>query len=188
MLKKLTIVTILSLFIGLVGCATQVTEQPTITKRASINLGDFKKVVLVTSEMPPKYANQGANIKAANKIDEILNTRIRGFFENVTVVKTEDLGALSTSASQKGDMLVIKPYIKQVKFIGGAARFWAGAMAGSSVIIMDVTFEDAATGELIGQTGTYRKAGAYTDVLGISSNRMLDDAAQDIVVYISANR
>jgi hypothetical protein len=188
MLKKLTIVTILSLFIGLIGCATQVTEQPTVTKRASINLGDFKKIVLVTSEMPPKYANQGANIKAANKIDEILNARISGMFENVAVVKTDGLDVLSAKASQKGDMLIIKPYIKQVKFIGGAARFWAGAMAGSSVIIMDVSFEDAATGDIIGKTGTYRKAGAYTDVLGISSNRMLDDAAQDILMYISANQ
>jgi hypothetical protein len=170
------------------GCATQVTEQPTETQRSSIKLGEFKKVILVKSAMPPELAEQGANIKAANKIDETLGLRIKGLFSNVSYATSDELKAMSFSQLSKGDTLVIKPNIKQIKFIGGAARFWAGAMAGSSVVVMDVTFNDAATSEIIGKTGTYRKAGAYSDVFGVASNRMLEDAAQDIMYYITANQ
>jgi hypothetical protein len=188
MIKKIVKLSILTLIVSLVGCATQVTEQPTETKRASVKAGDFKKIILVASEIAPIYAEHGANIKAVNKIDEILATRITGSLDNVTVIKAEQLEESTISASQKGDILIIKPYVKQIKFIGGAARFWAGAMAGSSVVILDVILKDAATGEVIGKTGSYRRAGAYADPFGIGSNRMLEDAAQDIINYISANQ
>ena len=188
MIKKLIIVSISALLIGLVGCATQVTEKPTTTKRASIKLGDFKQVVLVASEIAPTYAEHSANIKAVNKIDEILSVRLKGLSEGVAVIKADELEKWTTSASQKGDTLIIKPYVKQIKFIGGAARFWGGALAGSSVVIIDAILEDAATGEVVGKMGSYRKAGAYADPFGIGSNRMLEDAAQDIINYISANQ
>jgi hypothetical protein len=188
MMKRLITVSIAALFIGLAGCSTQVTEKPTATKRASIKLGDFKQVVLVASKIAPTYAAHSANIKAVNKIDEILSVRVNSLFEGVAVIKADQLEKWTTTASQKGDTLIIKPYVKQIKFIGGAARFWGGAMAGSSVVIMDAIFEDAATGEVIGKMGTYRRAGAYADPFGIGSNRMLDDAAQDITNYISANQ
>lgn len=188
MIKKLMTISVAVLLIGLAGCATQVTEKPTKTKRASINLSDFKQVVLVATEIAPTYADNGANIKAVNKIDELLNLRVSELFEDVAVVELDEVDKRTLAAAEKGDTLLIKPYVKQIKFIGGAARFWGGAMAGSSVVIIDAVFVDAATGEVIGKTGTYRKAGAYSDPFGIGSNRMLDDAAQDIINYIASNQ
>ena len=91
------------------------------------------------------------------------------------------------SAGDNDKVLVIAPKIKQIKFIGGAARFWAGAMAGSFVVVMDVHFIDASTGELIVSPGFQRTAGAYSDAFGTASNRMLSDVAQDVAIYVQGN-
>ena len=45
--------------------------------------------------------------------------------------------------------LVIRPVVKQVKFISGGACFSAGAFDGSSVLILDFSFEDANSGTVL---------------------------------------
>lgn len=177
---------LMALSLTLVGCATQVTEQPSKVTRATTNLGEFDRVLLVNAEIAPTYAGQGPNIKAVNKIDEVLAQHIGGVLDNVEVTTLDEYEALKPSLNK--DVLVIKPYVKQVKFIGGAARFFAGAMAGSSVVVMDVSFENGAGGEPLSNPGFMRTAGAYTDYMGVSSNRMLSDVAQDVTNYVIANK
>lgn len=169
----------------LAGCATQVTETPSPVTPASTRLGQFERVILVRSELAPAYADQGANVKAANKIDEVLAQRINGTLDNVELKTPAEVKAMNLAG--KTDVLLIKPYIKQIKFIGGAARFWAGAMAGSSVVIMDVAFERG-DGKKLSNPGFMRKAGAYTDAFGVASNAMLNDVAQDVGNYVMANK
>lgn len=181
-----------SLFVSftlLIGaCATQVVETPSDIQRSSIPLGEFKRIILVEAELASIYAGQSANEKAAKKINEILASETRKNLDNVEQVSLEEFKAIDLSSVESKDVLVIKPLIKQIKFIGGAARFWAGAMAGSSVVIMDTVFIDGASNEQIGITGSYRKAGAYTDVYGISSNGMLSEVSQDVGMYIAVNK
>ncbi|HTF85667.1 MAG TPA: hypothetical protein VL987_13880 [Cellvibrio sp.] len=178
---------ILSLFF-VYGCATQITEQPSKVTRATVNLGEYKKVILVKSEIAKPYANQSANIKAVNKIDEVLASRLGAIFDEVEVKTAQEVAAMDFSAIEERDVLLIKPLVKQVKFIGGAARFWAGAMAGSSVVILDASFEEAKTGKQLSNPGFLRKAGAYTDAFGVASNAMLSDVAQDVANYAIANK
>lgn len=183
-------VAVFTVLIGLLtGCATQVTEVPSQPVRASVPLGEFKKIIVVEAELAPEYAGQGANEKAARKINEGLLRHVSNYLSGARSVTLSEFKAISFAEdlAQK-DTLIIKPYIKQIKFIGGAARFWAGAMAGSSVVIMDTAFIDAASGEQIGLFGSYRKAGSYSDAFGVQSNVMLDQVAEDVGVYISANR
>lgn len=177
----------LILFTALIsGCATQVTETPSKVTPASTRLGQFDQVILVKTEIAPSYASHPANLKAVKKIDEILAERLGGIFTNVQVKTKEQVK--SENLEKNGKVLFIKPYVKQIKFIGGAARFWAGAMAGSSVVIMDVAFEDGSNGKKLSNPGFMRKAGAYTDAFGVASNAMLDDVAQDVVNYVAANK
>jgi hypothetical protein len=168
------------------GCATQVTETPSKVTPATTDLGEFSQVILVKTEIAPTYASHPANLKAVKKIDEILAERLGGVLENVQVKTLDQIK--SENLANNGNVLFIKPYVKQIKFIGGAARFWAGAMAGSSVVIMDVAFEDGANGTKLSNPGFMRKAGAYTDAFGVASNAMLDDVAQDVVNYVAANK
>ncbi|BFM09687.1 hypothetical protein [Halioxenophilus aromaticivorans] len=176
------------LFGLLSGCATQVTETPAKPMRSSVPFSEFENVVLVEAELAPPYTGQGANEKAAKKINEVLLAQVTQQLNNVKAVSLADFASNSyDKTSTPKTTLIIKPLIKQIKFIGGAARFWGGAMAGSSVVVMDTIFIDAATGEQIGVYGNYRKAGAYTDAFGIQSNVMLHNAAEDVGMYISAN-
>lgn len=168
----------------LFGCATQVTEAPSPVTPPKVRFGEFKKVVLVRSAIAPAYAEHEANIKAVNKIDELFAGRINAILDNVDLKTADQLKAMNLSDP---NVLVIKPYVKQVKFIGGAARFWAGAMAGSSVVIMDVAFERG-DGQKLSNPGYMRKAGAYSDGFGIASNRMLNDVVEDVANYVMANK
>lgn len=188
LLNNFTKLFALTTLILLGACATQVTETPTPAQASSVPLSEFSKVILVEAEMAPIYAGQGANEKAARKINQILEQQTRSYLSNVERVSLEEYQTMDFASADEKEVLVIKPYIKQIKFIGGAARFFAGAMAGSSVVIMDTVFSDAASKQVIGKTGSYRKASAYGDGFGIASNRMLEDVAVDVGVYISGNR
>lgn len=175
---------LLSFSLMLFGCATQITETPSPVTPSKTRFAEFKRVVLVRSTIAPAYAGHEANVKAVNKIDEVLVSRINSILDNVEIATPEQLKAMKLSDPK---VLVIKPLVKQVKFIGGAARFWAGAMAGSSVVVMDVAFERG-DGQKLSNPGFMRKAGAYTDAFGVASNRMLNDVAEDVANYIMANR
>jgi hypothetical protein len=170
------------------GCATQITETPAPVTRTRVPLGGFERVVLFKSKIADKYAGQGPNIKAANKIDEHLENGLRSIFDQLEVKGFDETEADDYSTSSANEVLLIKPYIKQIKFIGGAARFWVGAMAGSSVVIMDVAYQDAASGEKLSEPGFQRVAKAFSGAFGIADNRMLNAVAQDVINYTSANR
>lgn len=178
---------ILSLFL-VSACATQVTEKPSKVTRSTVSLSEFKKVILVKSEIAKPYAGQSANIKAVNKIDEVLALRLADVFDKVEVKTAQEVAEMDFSATQERDVLLIKPLVKQIKFIGGAARFMVGAMAGSSVVIMDTSFEDAKSGAQLSNPGFMRKAAAYNDAFGVGSNAMLADVAQDVATYADTNK
>ena len=180
-LNKVKSLSVVFACLAIVGCATQVTETPTTAIKAKQPLSNYPVILLSNAVIKAPYAGQGANEKAVKKVNEVMLQRLQGLFENVQ--RTTDANANTSNA------LLIKPLVKQVKFIGGGARFFAGAAAGSSVIVMDVEFIDANTGDVVARTGTYRKANAYAGswTIGAADNQMLKDAAQDIVDFARAN-
>ena len=62
-------------------------------------------------------------------------------------------------------------------------------MAGSSAVIIEVTFTDTETGDVIAQPQFYRSAGALSGgrSIGVSDNRMLEEIVDDIVSYAKLN-
>jgi hypothetical protein len=48
-----------------------------------------------------------------------------------------------------GDALLVKGSVVNMRIVSGAARFWVGAMAGSSDMSVKLTFTDAATGTVV---------------------------------------
>ncbi len=187
---KLKMVVMVLLVLSVVGCATQITEEPAPPQKATTEFRAFNKVVLLKSEMAVEYQESEANQKAVKKIDEHLNNGLRLIFPDLQVVNYEDRDSVKAQAGGAQEVLIIKPFIKQIKFIGGATRFWVGAMAGSSVVIMDVDYEDAATGDSVAKAGFLRKGNAYAGSwsIGAADNMMLESIAQDVVNYSSANR
>ncbi|MDH4100668.1 MAG: hypothetical protein OEV28_08865 [Nitrospirota bacterium] len=132
--------------------------------------------------LAPAFASSEANQRATRKIDEHLFSAMAKVFPNIK--RTE-------SFSKPGPgVLQISPVVKEIKFIGGGARFWAGAAAGSSAVLMQVEYKGGAGGNLLADPEFYAQAnamgGAWT--MGGTDNAMLERIAMDVVNYTTVNR
>ena len=174
---------LISLFMS--GCATNLTKPTSAPTPTKIKLSEFAAVEMKAVTISEKFAAAEANQKAGRKIDEVLFTNMRMVFNNLQRV---EIGSDFSSSATK--TLQITPVIKEIKFISGGARFWVGAMAGSSAVLMEVTLRDSSTGEIIANPEFYRDANAYAGgwSIGASDNKMLEDIALDVVNYCSMNK
>jgi len=166
-------------FVGLLsGCKTQIHPSGQINQPPQVAFNMFDNVQLNKVVMPAKYAGQPANMKAVAKIDLLLTEKIKKIYPELN------------NAAGSGKTLIVEPEVIDIKFIGGGARVWAGAMAGSSAVLMKVKFIDKATGNVIAFPEFYSKssavAGAYS--FGGNDNAMLHRVASDVAEYISKYR
>jgi len=76
----------------------------------------------------------------------------------------------------KGDTLVIEPRIRELKFVSGANRVFAGAMAGSSAVRITAKLSDKSTGAVIAEPEFYQRAAAWSGsfTYGAQDNDMLN--------------
>jgi hypothetical protein len=85
-----------------------------------------------------------------------------------------------------GRVLDVEPHILQLKFVSGGARFFAGALAGSSAVLMRVKFVDAHTGQVVADPEFYQRAAAYGGAwsIGGTDNGMLARIATVVQEYL----
>lgn len=172
----------LAVVIMMNGCATNLSKPSNAPSASKVKFSGFKAVEMKPVSLATEFASSGANQKAMRKIDEHLFTSMTKVFPNLK----------RTESFSKGDssVLQIAPVIKEIKFIGGGARFWVGAMAGSSAVLMQVEYRDGASGEVLADPEFYAQAnamgGAWT--MGGTDNAMLERIAMDIISYTSANQ
>lgn len=130
--------------------------------------------------MVAPFAGQSANDAAMKKIQENLDLRLNPMLAGWN-------SATPNNAPPR--TLLIEPRVESIKFIGGGVRFFAGALAGSSGVLIKVKFTDAASGQVIAEPEFYQHAnamgGAYS--FGGTDNAMLAREANLIAGYISAN-
>ena len=132
----------------------------------------------------PPYDGSNINKRAAARIELVLLAEMRGIFPQLKVgAEAEGVKA------DAGEALLIEPLLTEVRFIGGGARFMAGAMAGNSNVRLRVTFRNAKTGAVVAEPEFYRvgnaMAGAWT--VGGSDNVMLDNLAREVSAYVRQN-
>jgi hypothetical protein len=157
--------------ITLAGCVTHI--RPTVTFNAPPThaLHDYQSF-----EVKPLSADRDVKEeKAMAKIRENLDQK---------------LGALLASWNHgAGETLIIEPRVRELKFVGGAGRFFAGAMAGSSAVRMTVTLRDKRTGEVIGEPEFYQRAAAYGAAysFGGTDNAMLARITTVVDEYLRRN-
>jgi hypothetical protein len=91
--------------------------------------------------------------------------------------------------NQSGRTLKIEPRITALKFVGGGKRFFAGAMAGSSAVVMHLRLTDAATGQVIADPEFYQRAAASAGAwsFGGTDNGMLVRIAAVAQQYLQHN-
>lgn len=173
------------LTISIASCATNLSKPAGPREPSKVKFSKFKAVQMKEIEIAPKFAEHPANQKAAKKVEDILFERMNSSFRGLKRIEKGDDFKKSSKRT-----LQITPVVKEVKFIGGGARFFAGALAGSSAILMEVTYTDSSTGKVIAKPEFYSQgnayAGAYT--FGTTDNLMLERIANLIHQYSVDNK
>lgn len=167
------------------GCATQIKKPDSAPQPSLVKFSEFKAVEFVPIRIAPSYADASANKRAAQRIEKTL---VEGL--NIVFPGMKRIEAGAADETPEARTLRIEPVVVEIKFIGGAARFWVGAMAGSSAVLIEVSFIDRSTGDVVAKPQFYRSAGAYSGgySMGASDNMMLDEVARDIIHYAHINR
>lgn len=144
-------------------------------------LGGFERYELKPAVLMGVYAGQPANEKALESFQ-------RNFDQRVGAWVTEQNA--KPASREPVRTLVIEPRIEKVRFIGGGARFWAGALAGSSRVLVVMKLTDQASGTVVAEPEFYQHAkgmaGAWT--FGAADNSMLIRTASMALEYLQANQ
>ncbi len=144
-------------------------------------LGGFDRYELKPTTLQGVYAGQEANEKALASFQRNLDERVG------TWVSEQNAKPASHDPVRA---LVIEPRIEKIRFISGGARFWAGAMAGSSRVLVKIKLTDQASGALVAEPEFHQHAkgmaGAWT--FGAAGNSMLIRVASMSLEYLQANQ
>ena len=143
-------------------------------------LSAFDRFEIATIDMVAPYAGQDANEEAKGRIQTNLDERVTPLFAKWNAAEAKNSPPRT---------LKVEPTIRHVKFISGKARFWAGAFAGGSAVLMTVKLSDAATGEVIAEPEFYQHANAMGAAwtVGGTDKAMLVRIADLISTYLDSN-
>jgi hypothetical protein len=175
MLQKVFRFTALPSFALLVsGCVTHIHERNDTIRPPLAPLGQYPQVML--QKINPVGAPQGSD-KAVAYIQRVLDDCMADVFRGL-----HSGGAPAAGAA--GPILTITPEIVDLKKVSGTARFWAGAFAGSSAVLMKVSFTDD-TGRVLSEPIFYSKANAMAAAwtFGTMDNKMLGRLAHNACGY-----
>jgi hypothetical protein len=143
-------------------------------------LSAFDHFEIAPIEMVAPYAGQPAN--------EDAKTRLQGYVDEKVpaIINAWNLPEPKHSPPRT---LKIEPVIRHVKFVSGKARFWGGALAGGTAVLMTVKLSDAATGDVIAEPEFYQHANAFGAAysFGGTDKAMLGRTAELMANYLKAN-
>lgn len=143
-------------------------------------LDTFDRFEIAAIAMVDPYAGQAANEQAKERLQTNLNERVPPLLAEWNA---------QPEKNQPARTLKIEPTIRHVKFVSGKARFWAGAFAGGTAVLMTVKLSDAASGETIAEPEFYQHANAMGAAysFGATDKAMLIRVTDMVTHYLKAN-
>jgi len=181
MLFKINRVIILIAVLFLSACATTIKPENTQNSPPIEIFSNFTAFELKPVTLAPAFSDSSVNQKALIAIQKSIDSELQPVFDNWN--KTE------TKKDEVPRTLVIEPVVTEIKFINGATRFFAGALAGSSAVIIRATVIEKETGKVIASPEFYARAnawgGAFT--IGATDNYMLTNIAHRMTEYFTKN-
>lgn len=108
----------------------------------------------------------------------------------MTALKTEKrfkkVGSTAQNKTSTDKTLLIKADITELRIVGGAARMWGGAFAGSSGVELDLQLVDGATNKVVRKEkmSSWNSAWAASWTGGTSDTSLLDDMGKILAKYI----
>jgi hypothetical protein len=116
-------------------------------------LAGYDSYELAPIAMGPPYAGDEGKEKAKAKMQDHMLAKTGPIIE-----QWNQAAAGGTS----GQRLVIEPRIERLKVVSGGARFWAGAFAGDSYVVMKLRLVEQPSGRLLAEPEFYQRAAAMS--------------------------
>lgn len=111
-------------------------------------LQGYDKYEFAPLAMGPPYAGDEGKEKAKDKIQGYLTAETQPI-----VAKWNQDAAGGT----RGQSLLLEPRIEKLKVVSGGARFWAGALAGDSYVVIRLRISEQPGGKVLAEPEFYRK-------------------------------
>lgn len=139
----------------------------------------YQRFELAPVAMGAPFAGQKGNEVAREKLQANLDERAG------PLLKEWNAGAAGDDART----LKIVPEIRYLRFITGGKRFFAGAFAGGSSIMVTVRITDAATGAIVAEPDFYQHANAMGAAwsFGATDKTMLIRISNMVTEYLRGN-
>jgi len=165
--------------------STKEARQQLVANPPKIKFGEFKVVELKETEIAEKHRDHKGNQESARKIDSMLLQQFKSMFPEVKVVPKG-----SEFSKTEVRTLQVAPFIEDIRLVSVATRIWIGVMAGGSDLVMQVTYRDSSTGEVIADPHFWRGNNAWSGGMswGSTDNQVRDTMVQSIVMYTAANK
>ena len=116
-------------------------------------LAGYDKYELAPIAMGPPYAGDEGKEKAKAKIQGYMSAETGPIIEQWNKDAT---------GNTRGQTLVIEPRIEKLKVVSGGARFWAGAFAGDSYVVMKFKIVEQPSGKQLAEPEFYQRAAAVS--------------------------
>jgi hypothetical protein len=116
-------------------------------------LAGYDKYELAPIAMGPPYEGDKGKEKAREKIQGHMTAATGPIIEQWNK---------DAAANTRGLTLVIEPRIEKLKVVSGGARFWGGALAGDSYVVMKFRFVEQPSGKLLAEPEFYQRAAAMS--------------------------
>jgi hypothetical protein len=143
-------------------------------------LAGYDRYELAPLAMGPPYAGDAGKEKARARIQEFITTETAGI---VAQWNTD------AAASMRGQFLAIEPRIEKLKVVSGGARFWAGAMAGDSYVVIRLKLVEQPSGMVLAEPEFYQRAAAMSGAwtIGAQDKDMLHRIVLLMNQYLQTN-
>lgn len=172
------------MFLMLTGCATTNITQEEVppNQPSSRKFSEYKYVFIKPLTIAEEFKDSYGNENAVTIIDEELFKNILTVIPNLSEFKSFD-------ASKPEKALIIEPHIEKMKAVSSAARIWGGAFAGSSAVILKVSYIDATSKAKIAEPSFYQHANAWgaTYTFGKHDRSMFSRISELVADYTSEN-
>jgi hypothetical protein len=142
-------------------------------------LSAFQRFESAPIVMGAPWAGQKGNDIAKDKLQDNLDLRLKPLLAEWN----------AKEAGETPRTLRIEPTIKHIRFITGGKRFWGGAFAGGSSILVSVKLIDATSGEVVAEPEFYQHANAMGAAwsFGATDKTMLIRISNMVTEYVRNN-
>lgn len=128
-------------------------------------LSHFGHFELAPLALSPEVQADAKKVAQASTLEAKLRARVQPLLDE-----------WNASGRSSPQTLIIEPTVQQLRIVSGGARFWAGAMAGESLVDIDLMLVDGGSGERVGQARVTRGSGAMAGgwSVGATDRNLLD--------------